>query len=271
MDLDNLKKTWEAFGEQDPFWAVLTWEGKENRSWEPEEFFKYGLWDVLRIFSEIEETVKNCSSPCWIWQKPGFIQKLLKKAPTDFAQRMDYIRNGGRCLDFGCGVGRLTLPLAERFMEAIGLDISSTMIAEAQKWATNISNCRFVENNRNDLSIFESNYFDCVISMIVLQHIAPDYQKTYIEEFVRVLAYDGIACFQLPDKFTRKASYSEFSEQISPEMEMHGKEPLEVKSIIESAGAKVLNVMEDESAGVCRSYRYILTKEKPRRRFFPSR
>lgn len=34
-------------------------------------------------------------------------------------------------LDFGCGVGRLVLTLSERFDQVTGVDISSSMLAEA--------------------------------------------------------------------------------------------------------------------------------------------
>ena len=39
----------------------------------------------------------------------------------------------GRCLDFGCGIGRLTQALTEFFDVCDGVDISPTMIREAQE------------------------------------------------------------------------------------------------------------------------------------------
>ena len=38
----------------------------------------------------------------------------------------------GRALDFGCGVGRLTRALGERFESAIGVDISAGMVEQAR-------------------------------------------------------------------------------------------------------------------------------------------
>ena len=37
----------------------------------------------------------------------------------------------GDALDFGCGVGRLVLPLARRYRTVVGIDISDAYIAEA--------------------------------------------------------------------------------------------------------------------------------------------
>ena len=47
-----------------------------------------------------------------------------------------------RCVDFGCGVGRLVIPLAGLSREVVGIDVSDHMLAEAA------SNCekRNVEN-----------------------------------------------------------------------------------------------------------------------------
>lgn len=77
----------------------------------------------------------------------------------------------GRALDHGCGVGRLTLPLAERFAEVVGLDISSAMLAEAESNArtAGAGNVRFAL--ANDALSRAGEPFDFVNSYIVLQHI----------------------------------------------------------------------------------------------------
>ena len=36
-------------------------------------------------------------------------------------------------LDFGCGVGRLVIPLAKISTSAVGIDVSESMLAEARK------------------------------------------------------------------------------------------------------------------------------------------
>lgn len=40
--------------------------------------------------------------------------------------------------DFGCGVGRLTLPFADCFDNVVGVDISPAMLAEGEKIADEI-------------------------------------------------------------------------------------------------------------------------------------
>lgn len=74
-------------------------------------------------------------------------------------------------LDFGCGVGRLVLPLSKIHTKVSGVDVAPSMIAEAQQ------NCRtfgvknvdfFLSDDR--LSEVKGEY-DLVHSVIVLQHI----------------------------------------------------------------------------------------------------
>jgi SAM-dependent methyltransferase len=75
-----------------------------------------------------------------------------------------------RALDFGCGVGRLTLPLAERCEHVYGVDVSTSMLREADRNATEqgIRNVEWVETRRlPELS----GQYDLVLSTIVFQHI----------------------------------------------------------------------------------------------------
>jgi SAM-dependent methyltransferase len=51
------------------------------------------------------------------------------------------------------------------------------------------------------LRMFSDGSFSFVLSMIVLQHIAPSYSHRYIAEFIRVLKPGGIAVFQVPGRY----------------------------------------------------------------------
>jgi SAM-dependent methyltransferase len=75
-----------------------------------------------------------------------------------------------RALDFGCGVGRLALPLAERCEYVYGLDVSPSVLAQADENAKqmNVTNVEWVQADR--LSELSGRY-DLVISVLVFQHI----------------------------------------------------------------------------------------------------
>jgi ubiquinone/menaquinone biosynthesis C-methylase UbiE len=102
-------------------------------------------------------------------------------------------------LDFGCGVGRLTRALAGKFDRCVGVDIAESMLARAREWHREWSSCQFLLNTTGDLRLFQDRAFDLVYSNIVLQHL-PRMRliESYVAEFIRVLAEDGLLVFQLP-------------------------------------------------------------------------
>ncbi len=73
-------------------------------------------------------------------------------------------------LDFGCGVGRIALPLAERCEHVYGLDVSPAVLREADSNAKRLglTNVEWMDAGR--LGELGGKY-DMVISLYVLQHI----------------------------------------------------------------------------------------------------
>ncbi len=101
-----------------------------------------------------------------------------------------------RALDFGCGVGRLTLPLAAHFGEAVGLDIAPAMLAEARRNADarEIGNL-YLALSDDDLSA-AAGPFDFVISSLVLQHIPVRRGLPIIGRLLDRVAPGGVASLQ---------------------------------------------------------------------------
>ncbi len=95
------------------------------------------------------------------------------------------------CLEIGCGAGRLTQSLSNRFRWVIALDVSDEMLRQAE---INISskNVTYFKGNGNNLKGIDDNSIDMVFSVITLQHI-PDLeiQYQYIREAGRVLSSGG--------------------------------------------------------------------------------
>jgi SAM-dependent methyltransferase len=167
--LEDLRRTWETLGREDPLWAVLSNPNKRNNRWDPEEFFRTGEADIADLLDDLD--------------------------------RHGLQINRGRCLDFGCGVGRLTQALCGYFERVDGIDIAQSMVDRARQLNRHGERCQYHLNVRNDLALFEDATFDFVYSVIVLQHMAPEYAEAYIGEFVRVLVPAGIAVFQVPSRF----------------------------------------------------------------------
>jgi SAM-dependent methyltransferase len=101
-------------------------------------------------------------------------------------------------LDIGCGVGRLTRPLAERAREVYGLDISSEMLELARRHNADLDNVHWRLGDGLSLSGIDDASIDVCISHVVFQHI-PDPAITlgYVAEIGRVLRPGGWAAFQI--------------------------------------------------------------------------
>jgi len=164
--LDQVRWSWDTFGRTDPLWAVLTAPGTQGGRWDPEEFFRTGEGDVGRLLAEAEEHGLATS--------------------------------GRAALDFGCGVGRLTQPLAARFRQVVGVDVAPSMLDLARARNRYGERCRYVLNQDPHLGLFPDSTFDLVLSLFVLQHMPPHLSGAYLGELVRVLAPGGTLIFQLP-------------------------------------------------------------------------
>jgi SAM-dependent methyltransferase len=165
MDLKELQRNWEGLGATDPLWAVLTDPAKRDGRWNLDEFFASGEHEIANVMAAIQSLGINV--------------------------------NPGTALDFGCGVGRLTQALARRFQSVYGVDIAPSMIEQANR-LNPYDGCRYLVNDKDDLTLFQSELFDFIYTCIVLQHMEPRYSKKYLGEFLRTLKRGGVLVFELP-------------------------------------------------------------------------
>jgi ubiquinone/menaquinone biosynthesis C-methylase UbiE len=167
MKIREQERDWNELAELDPYWAILTLPGTRFGGWDSDEFFATGATEIDGVMRRVAE--------------------------------LGHPQGRGRALDFGCGLGRLTRPLAGHFDECVGVDISEGMVRGARQLNADIPGATFVVNAAEDLRRFADHSFDFVYSVIVLQHV-PDRAaiESYIAEFCRVLRPGGLAIFQLP-------------------------------------------------------------------------
>lgn len=206
VELDSLKRNWEAFGRDDPLWAVLTSPGRTGGRWDLDEFLATGVQEVSSVFDELE----------------GFGATV----------------EPGRALDFGCGVGRLTQALADRFDRCDGVDIAASMIHEARRINRHGERVNYHVNASPDLSLFADQTFDFVLSLLVLQHMEPRYAKRYMAEFLRVLKRGGVAVFQVPTGRWRQSPFRLPEAALRASLALVG-EPPQNLTALEQAGVRV--------------------------------
>lgn len=169
MDLHELQRHWDAFGEQDPMWAILTDPARKGRRWTAEEFFATGVSEVDALMAE--------------------------------ARGFGLPAGHRRALDFGCGLGRLTQALADHCDEALGLDVAPSMVAQAAAFNRHGGRVEYQVQAAPPFHTIASRSVDIVYTGRVLQHIAPVHAREYIRELARVLAPGGFLSFDVPSRW----------------------------------------------------------------------
>ncbi|MEE8176947.1 MAG: class I SAM-dependent methyltransferase, partial [Acidobacteriota bacterium] len=103
-----------------------------------------------------------------------------------------------RVVEIGCGLGRITRPFAENFLEVHGVDVSAEMIERAGARLRDCPNASFHVSSGMDLSCLPDKHFDLAFSYLVFQHIpSRAVIQNYIRETARVLKPGGAFKFQL--------------------------------------------------------------------------
>lgn len=157
-------RDWERLGETEPHWGVITHDTYRQRN----------LTEAaLREFYETGERYTDV-----------LLQTIRERLDPHFAPE--------RVLDFGCGVGRVTIPLAKRCELAVGVDVSPGMLDEARARCASlgITNARFV---RSDDSLSRvSQTFDLIHAFIVMQHIPPRRGMAIVARLISLLSEGGI-------------------------------------------------------------------------------
>jgi SAM-dependent methyltransferase len=102
-----------------------------------------------------------------------------------------------RALDFGCGVGRLSIPLAAHFDEVLGLDIAPAMLTEARANADSFGVMNLNLALSDDALRPAGAPFDLVMSCMVLQHIPVPRGMRMIKLLLDQVGQGGMAALQL--------------------------------------------------------------------------
>ncbi|MBS1250129.1 MAG: Corrinoid/iron-sulfur protein large subunit [Chloroflexi bacterium] len=126
----------------------------------------------------------------------------------------NYIQPGARVLEIGCGTGTLTALMAEKGAHVTGIDISSAMLAEAErKIAEKGLGDRVTLGQMAALTVGEKyspGSFDVVAATLVFSEIPPRERLPVLEACHRVLAPTGkliIVDEVLPHKFLPRLGY----------------------------------------------------------------
>jgi 2-polyprenyl-3-methyl-5-hydroxy-6-metoxy-1,4-benzoquinol methylase len=169
-------KEWGKFGKRDAYYGVYAQEKYRHANLTPEgkkEFFESGA-------DHIGEVLEN------------------------IARHLDPTFKITKALDFGCGVGRLTIPLADSATSVTGADVSESMLREARHNCDlrSIDNVVFVKSDDN-LSELSGTY-DLIHSYLVFQHIPVARGEQLFKKLLARLEAGGVCVAHFTYASTRR-------------------------------------------------------------------
>lgn len=218
---DRIGQAWRAFGETEAHWSVLVDDQYRSQSIHQniDRFYDTGTEDV-EVF-------------------------------MNFLKRNDLPVRFERVLDFGCGVGRLTLALSRYADRVDGVDISPPhlALAEARAKEKGFGGVAFhAIGSVEALDAFRD--YDLVISRIVLQHNPPPIMAALYAKLLAMLKPGGAALVQMPTHIRGQVfSTDAYLRSEQPQMEMNGLPQKAIFEIIAQAQCEVIEVREDGAAG----------------------
>jgi SAM-dependent methyltransferase len=159
---------WDKWGEIDPYFGVLSSDEYRSDNLNEESqaaFFRSGAEHIDRTLATVREHLDADYRPT-------------------------------ASLDFGCGVGRLVMPLAGLSKTVVGVDVSDHMLAESA------ANCR--KNKIENVSFVKSDdgltklagKFDLIHSCLVLQHIPTNRGMQLLQGLLQHLEPGGVVVIQ---------------------------------------------------------------------------
>jgi SAM-dependent methyltransferase len=215
----RVQEVWHALGKEKPHWSVVTADSfrPQNVEQSLDAFYASGERNVATLL------------------------KTLERNAIDVARLR-------RCLDFGCGVGRLTASLAPHFAEVVAVDISASHLevardALARRGVANV-NWMLLETIEGVARLPAA---DLVVSLIVLQHNPPPVMRALLDGLLGRLAPGGAAVIQIPTYLPVGYAFDAraYLEKPAEGMEMHALPQREVFAAARAADVDVVETLED--------------------------
>jgi 2-polyprenyl-3-methyl-5-hydroxy-6-metoxy-1,4-benzoquinol methylase len=216
--ISHIRKVWAEYGKSEPYWSVLTANDykRENISLNMKRFNDSGKAEVEGL------------------------ESIILRNDID----IDKLKI---CLEYGCGVGRVTRWLAMRFEHVFALDISPSHLQIAKKYLydNELSNVEFIQ--MESLKTIDTiKKVHILYSTLVLQHNPPPIIAYIIRKLLKLVDKRGIAVFQIPTYIKGyQFPAEEYIKHIKKhkEMELHVLPQKKIFQIAEEEGCSVIEVI----------------------------
>lgn len=222
----HVTDTWKRLGQEDPFFSVSTvpeYRIENMSAAAVRRFYDSGEADMRRVLR--------------------YLARHGRALPAD-----------GACIDYGCGLGRVTLWLARYCKRVTAVDVSEAHldIARRELAARGVDNVDFRLLRRRD-ELATLGGADFFYSGIVLQHNPPPIILDILQHVLHGLNAGGTAFFQVPTYgFGYSWSYDRFltKDQPAADMEMHAVPQSAVFALASAAGCVPVEVQPDGCANL---------------------
>ena len=235
----HVQRTWTTLGETEPHWSVLSDEQfkQANLTEHIQEFMLSGRDEIDRLFDLLDG--KNIALP-----------------PQS------------TCIEYGCGVGRVTRWLSERFSRVVACDISDSHIQLASKYVADEGRNNVSFNAIGSIEDMENlppaEFF---YSVLVLQHNPPPIIEVIVSGLANALKPGGYGLFQVPThcegySFSVRQYLARLANPVAERsIEMHLLPKDRAFNLIHDMGCIPVDVIEDGWAGPeYESFRFLIHK-----------
>lgn len=193
---EHMQQVWEQLGRTEPHWSVLSREEyKQANVPDAQAFYATGQNELREVLATLDRVGLDPTFP-------------------------------KTCLEYGCGLGRITGWLATKFDHVHAVDISAPhlQLADEHFKELGVENITFHHlTSMDDLTRLPK--VDLIYTVLVLQHNPPPVIVQMIRSMLRSLNPGGVAIFHVP---TYRADYSFVLEEYlarnkgRTHFEMHG-------------------------------------------------
>jgi SAM-dependent methyltransferase len=168
MSDPRTNKEWLFWGRSDPLFAVASQPGRHRHGanpWTLDEFIEVGRVYFADVWNQ--------------WQQFGV--------------------HGARCVEIGCGAGRITRQLVEHFDHVSGLDVSPDQLTHAARTLGPLAGRATLTVVSSPAIPLADGSADAVFSCEVFQHFDSEAPfAAYLREAFRALRPGGTMCFHVP-------------------------------------------------------------------------
>ena len=159
----------------------------------PDASVEEGVDYARRLFDWSVQQDEAASVALYSLGSPDILARATAEI-VDLLARWNLLAPQARVLDFGCGIGRLLVPLADRVQGVVGIDVSARMVEVARRRAADHPRVEVRACSGFDLADFADEAFDLVCAADSFPYVTeagPSLARALFSEVRRVLRPGG--------------------------------------------------------------------------------